>query len=609
MPFWLESSLTVVWLQRETFMIMKRASYVASPLLLLLAAGSAAALETEEETGKAPAVVAPFVLSASDGSKVALLDTTLSPRATVILLTSVDCPIAKLYAPRAARLEKEYREEGVRFLGLNPNIQDSPGEIEKQKKGAGIEFPILLDPLQVVTDRLQVTRTTEVLVLDEKLCIRYRGALDDQYGVGTRKPSPTNEYMVEAIEAVLAAEEPQTPATEAPGCLVGRVADRAKVDVTWNEHVAAVVHQECVECHRPGQVGPMSLLSYQDAKGWAPMMAEVVEQGRMPPWHADPHYGSFTNVRVLTDTQKALLVRWAEQGALEGKAQAPAPTPPAFDEAGWAIGEPDLIIQLEEEEKIPAEGVVDYRYIMVDPHLEEDRWVQASEIRPTNPAVTHHVLALLVPPGQSGREALRGPENNDFVESGYFSVNVPGARPNIYPDGMAKRLLKGSKFLFQLHYTPNGTSTTDRTRMGFRFATDKIEHEVLTRGIYNGRLHIPPHHPAAEFEARHEFLSPVKLISMFPHMHMRGKSFRFELKGDEREAIVLDVPRYDFNWQNFYLLNEPLRIEAGESLLCTAVYDNSKDNPFNPNPEQIVRWGDQTFEEMLIGYIDYIAAD
>jgi hypothetical protein len=355
----------------------------------------------------------------------------------------------------------------------------------------------------------------------------------------------------------------------------------------------------------------MELLDYDDAKGWAPQIAEVIGQGRMPPWHADPRYGHFEQERRLTETERAILEGWAGGGAQEGD-PSKKPTAPTFHDDGWAMGTPDLIVKLPKPEAIPAEGVVGYRYVDVDPKITEDRWVQEVEIRPTSRAVTHHVLALYLPPGKTRLDLVSGLRDGSLVSAGYFAVQVPGCRPNVYPAGTGKHLEKGAKFLFQLHYTPNGKAATDQTEIGFKFCKTKPEREVLTRGIFSINLSIPPNKADATFSTEYVFKKPIELISMFPHMHMRGTAFRFEkISGpkDERVAtIVLDVPKYDFNWQNFYRPEPMDRFAAGDAMRITAVYDNSTNNRFNPNPNKWVTWGDQTFEEMMIGYIDYLEA-
>jgi len=331
----------------------------------------------------------------------------------------------------------------------------------------------------------------------------------------------------------------------------------------------------------------------------------------MPPWHADPRYGHFAEERRITDTERAILAGWAEAGAKEGDPKK-KPTAPVFHDDGWAMGQPDLVIGLPKVEEVPAEGVVDYRYVMVDPKITEDRWVQQVEIRPTSRAVTHHVLALYIPPGKTAFEMAGGLRDGSLVGAGYFAVQVPGCRPNVFPEGTGKLLQKGARFLFQLHYTPNGKATTDQTQMGLRFCKKKPEREVKTSGIFSINLRIPPNDPAATFTAELAFKKPIDLISMFPHMHVRGSAFKYErVSGpkDERVATtLLDVPKYDFNWQNFYRPEPMDHFAAGDAIRITAVYDNSKNNRFNPNPNKWVGWGDQTFEEMMIGYIDYLEA-
>jgi peroxiredoxin len=559
-------------------------------------------LSNGEGGGDALAPVADFLLESCDGRRVSLCSEESGRKLTVLAFTSVGCPIAKLLAPRLGRLEKQYREKGVRFLGLDPNLQDSAAKIATFAKDASVDFPILRDPQQVVTDRLGVTRTTEVVVLDESFHVVYRGAVDDQYSVGAAKPAPTNDFLVDAIEAALAGEKVDPSRTDAPGCLVGRVvAKESDADVTFFRDVAPVLWKNCVECHRPGQVGPMSFLDSKEAVGWATTIAEVTGNGRMPPWHADPHYGHFKNERRLTETEKRTLALWAASGAKLGN-PSDAPPKPKFDDPEWAIGKPDLVVELPDEQSIPAEGVLPYRHVLVDPHLTKDTWVQRVEVKPGNRAVTHHVIAFLVPDGQTLAQAFADPQS--LVGELHFAGNAPGGRPIVLPDGYGKFVPKGAKFLFELHYTPNGKATTDRTKMGLVFSKVPVTHEVSARAIANFRLNIPANTPDATFTQSLTFREPTNVTAFMPHMHLRGKSFRFELeRADGEKSILLDVPHYDFNWQHTYSLATPLAVKAGDKVTITAVYDNSKDNPNNPDPNKNVRWGMQSFDEMMIGYL------
>ena len=549
------------------------------------------------------ALVADFLLEAADGRRVRLEEEVAGRTLTVLAFTSTGCPITKLLAPRLARYEKQYRPRGVRFLGIDPNIQDSAAEIATFAKDAGIEFPILLDPQHVVTDRLGVTRTTEVFVLDADFHLLYRGAVDDQYSVGAQKPAPTNDYLIDALESGLAGETIDEARTDAPGCLIGRVADEGSTVTYWRD-VAPILWRNCVECHRPGQPGPMELLDYEDAKGWAAAVAEVTGKGVMPPWHADPRHGRFKNARGLTETEKTTFARWSTGGTKEG-ARADAPmAAPAFEDPEWAIGKPDLVVELPEEQKVPAEGVVAYRYIPVDPHLDHDVWVQRIEIRPSARAVTHHVMAFLVPPGVEPMKALNDQE--EAFGTLQFAACVPGGRPIVLQDGHGKFVRVGSKFLFQLHYAPNGKAAVDRTRMALVYSRVPVVVEAKNYAIIDARISIPPFDDAATFTAEHAFKEPVLLTSLSPHMHLRGRSFRFELERKGSPAsILLDVPKYDFNWQHDYRFEEPLSLQPGDKLRITATFDNSSANPHNPDPKKRVGWGDQTFEEMMVGFISF----
>jgi thiol-disulfide isomerase/thioredoxin len=576
---------------------------VSCAALLLLAALAQAAQSAASAGEPKPApAVADFLLESTSGAKVRLEEEVPGRTLTVVAFTAVGCPITKLLAPRLGRLEREYREKGVRFLGVDPNIQDGRDEIATFAKDAQVDFPILLDPQHVVTDRLGVTRTTEVFVLDAEFHLLYRGAVDDQYSVGAQKPAPQNDFLVDAIESGLAGETIGTPRTDAPGCLIGRVAGEDAAITFWHD-VAPILWKNCVECHRANQPGPMELLTYDDAVGWAPTIAEVTGAGRMPPWHADPRIGHWKNARALTDTDRTILARWSAGGAKEGE-RAAAQTPPTFADPEWAIGKPDLVVALPNDEAVPAEGVVPYRYVVVDPQLDHDVWVQKIEVRPGNRAVTHHVISFLVPPGMSPNQVLNDPEAG--LGGAHFAGNAPGGRPIVLADGHGKLVRAGSKFLFQLHYTPNGKATTDRTRMALVFSKVPVTVESQTYAIIDFGIDIAPYDGDATFTAEHLFKKPITLTALMPHMHLRGKSFRFELvRADGTRSTLLDVPSYDFNWQHTYALAQPLPIASGDRLKITASFDNSKGNKANPNPAQRVRWGDQTFDEMMVGYIGF----
>jgi hypothetical protein len=330
------------------------------------------------------------------------------------------------------------------------------------------------------------------------------------------------------------------------------------------------------------------------------MIREVVNEGRMPPWHANPDYGTFRNDCRLTQSEIDLINAWVEAGAPKGD-EAQLPEPPVFA-TGWQIGEPDQVFPMAEKPfSVKATGTMEYKYFQVETGFTDDKWVCAAECRSGNREVIHHIIVGIAGEGDFAREGV-----HDRVQSDWIAATAPGSPPMILPEGYAKRIPAGSKLVFQVHYTPNGTATTDLSSIGLRFVeADRVRKEVLTLKAANTRFRIPPNDANHRVQARFRFEREGELLSLFPHMHLRGKSFRYiaQLPGGKPE-ILLDVPRYDFNWQNAYELVEPRVMPVGTQIECIAHFDNSSDNLANPDPEDTVRWGDQTWEEMMIGYFN-----
>ncbi len=546
--------------------------------------------------------------------------------AVVLVFVSPGCPIGEKYLPRLNELAREYDAKGVKFFGIASNDGDTPDELKAWAEKNDLAFQVLHDPRNIQADALLIERTNEVILADSRATIRYRGAIDDQYGYTATSPEPKNRYLKDAIEAVLAGS-PQKIAnkgTEAAGCKLTRVApEPSKLDgldrvrpvsdeiaaylektdptpevgqVNYADHVATILQNKCQNCHRPGQVGGFSLLTYDDARKKAGMIAEVVDNRRMPPWHADPRYGHFANDRKLTGRERATLLAWAEQGTPLGD---PSKVPPAktFPE-GWTVGKPDLVFELPESNVIPAQGTVPYYHITVDPGLKEDIWVQAAEARPGNPAIVHHIIVYVIPPGADrGRTLGEG--------RGHLCGYAPGDMPSVYPEGTAKRIPAGSKFVFQMHYTPNGKQTTDRSKVGLTLSKVPPTREALTVGIANPGFQIPPGADDYPVRSEQRFRNEVRLLAFMPHMHLRGKSFKYTLAVPDKDPeVLLSVPAYDFGWQSYYTLTEPLVLKPGTVIKCDATFDNSEKNRANPDPKASVRWGEQTWEEMMIGYID-----
>ena len=528
------------------------------------------------------------------------LDDVRSSKLVVIAFLRTDCPLAGLYAPKLAELARDYEKKGVAFFGVDANRLDTPSALARFAKEQDLPFPLLKDLGSELAEMLAVERTPEVFVLDSDRAVRYRGRVDDQFSFGVHRPAPTKRDLVEAIDDLLAGRTVATPRTDAVGCKIGHTGkSNENSTVTYSKHVARILRDRCVACHREGEIAPFSLANFKDAAGWAEMIDEVVQGGRMPPWHASPAYGKFSNDCRLTDDEKRTIATWVDAGAPEGD---PKDLPePAHYVAGWRIPAPDLVIPLPRVVKIPAEGTMPYQNFLIDPKLEKDVWVNASQVRPGNPSVVHHLVVFVVPPGSRGND-----QRVDFL-----AAYAPGMPPRILPDGVAKLVPAGSKLMFQVHYTPRGTPQTDRSEIGLVFADSKtIRKEMTAVAIINMDLKIPAGAADYAVTAEHRFGQDTTVYSLLPHMHLRGKSFRFEaVYADGRTEVLLDVPRYEFEWQNVYVLSEPKLMPKGSILRCLARYDNSSANFSNPDPTRVVKWGEQTHEEMLVGYLEVALAE
>jgi peroxiredoxin/mono/diheme cytochrome c family protein len=512
----------------------------------------------------------------------------------VLVFLGTDCPLVKLYAPRLVELAAEYESKGVAFVGINANRQDALTKIAQIARQQQIAFPILKDRDHALADRLGATRTPEVFVLDAQRKVRYQGRIDDQYSVGVQRREARTHDLADALRSLLAGEAVATSRTEAPGCLIGRAPRTAPHgDVTFSNQIVRIFNNRCVSCHRPGEVGPFALGNYEEAAGWAEMIREVVDQRRMPPWFADPAHGQFENDARLTDDELTAIRTWVANGAPQGN-PSDLPEPPKFAE-GWRIPEPDVVFYMDDEPfVVRAEGTEEYQTFEVDPGFTEDKWVQAAEARPGNRAVVHHHVAYYVEPGGNGQISQ---VKNQIA--GY----APGTPPFLFAPGTALRIPAGAKIRFQMHYTPVGTEQADRSSLGLVFADPKtIRNEVRNEIVGNIGLRIPPGEADYRLTAKKKFRQDTLLLNLAPHMHVRGKAFRFELElADGTREILLDVPRYDFNWQLRYDLVEPRLIPAGSRLHCYAQWDNSTDNPANPDPTKLVTFGEQTWEEMMFG--------
>lgn len=578
-------------------------------LVLALCASLASSTATLANTPLADTRLTELKLQTYQGQEWSLAEAA-GKELVVFAFLGTECPLAKLYGPRLQDLHQEFGEK-VAFVGVNSNKQDSITEIGFYVEAAGIGFPMLKDVGNRLADQLQAERTPEVVVLDREHKVVYRGRIDDQYAPGLSASTFRRRDLAEALAERLSGKSVSVPTTKAVGCYIGRVKKSKPLgEITYTKHIAPIINANCLECHRSGQIAPFSLASYADIQGWEETILEVINQGRMPPWYAAADHGVFSNDARLSSEEKSLLRQWVANGLPEGD-PADLPTPPQFA-TGWRLEGPeediDVIHIYETEEdafEVPAEGIVDYKYFEVDPGWTEDKYVVAAEARPDNVSVVHHIIAYVIEPGDKKRRRRR-------MLVGY----APGSLPQVLEEGRAIRVKAGSKLLFEMHYTPNGSPQTDRSYIGLKYT----EKENVKRTV-NGWA-----------AAENEFLIPARnndyrvpsavtvpmdqlLLELTPHMHLRGKAFKYTLiRRDGDKELLLHVPNYDFNWQLTYKLAKPVLLKKGDRILCEAWYDNSPENralhariPGVPDNEQAtydaaVTWGDQSFEEMMIGF-------
>ena len=568
-----------------------------------LTSGSAAvAAEAETLIGRE---IADFALKDFRGQDHALSDYKDS-KVIVVAFLGTECPLAKLYGPRMQKISQEFADRGVTFLGINPNRQDSITELAAHARIHGITFPILKDLGNEIADQFGATRTPELFVLDENRVIRYHGRVDAQYGfgygVGYAKPKLDRRDLAIAIEEVLSAEDVSIASTEVKGCLIGRVRDVSEnAEVTYSNQIARLLQNRCVNCHREGQIAPFAMSNYEEVAGWGDMIEEVVREQRMPPWHADPKYGVFSNEARLSDAETDLIYAWVAEGCPEGD-PADLPEPRDFNEGWYMPHEPDQIVYISEEPvPVKAEGTEDYRHYTVDPGFTEDKWVKWAECMPGNHRVVHHIIVYVKPPWSKAR--TRDPDIRGFH---FLTGFAPGTRPMIYPEGTAKKIPAGSKLVIQMHYTPCGSPQMDRSGVGLVFMDEEeVTHLAATTNTANHKLEIPPHADNHFVEAKSTFKRDTILLSLFPHMHLRGKAMKYEVTyPDGTSEVLLDVPHYDFNWQNNFILSEPKLLPKDTEMHVTAYFDNSEDNLANPDPSETVRFGPQTWHEMMIGWYD-----
>lgn len=532
-------------------------------------------------------------------------------RAVVLVFTAVGCTNSQSSVATIKTLRDQFEQQGVRFLLLNASRDEARTNIAAQATALGIDLPILKDEGQLVAREFGVRATTEAFCFNTtNWMLFYRGALDDRPDFSAPKLPTTQNYLSNALTSFLAGRVITPSRTVPPGCVIPLP---VRTDLTYAADIAPLLQAKCLRCHSEGNIGTWAMTNHTIVSNFSLSIKNEVLARRMPPWHADTQYGTFTNDNSLTPDEAALLIQWINDGAPRGPGADPlALTPPSTNVFPYtwppALGTPDVVLRIPTQ-NLPAFGIVNYVYVNVANTLPKDAWLRAAVVRPGNRRVVHHCLVYF------------GTNSAFMGLDGYFAGYVPGMEPVAFPSGTGKLLPAGTTLKFQLHYTTTGQSETDQTELGLYLASVPPAAELQTKSAYDlisftgiPFFFIPPFSipaGAADYPAVNASLTPsatksVLLHEISPHMHYRGSRFKCEaVYPDNSRETLLSVPRYDFHWQTLYRFAQPKVLPAGTRLVCSGTFDNSPQNRDNPDPTATVFFGEQTFDEMFIGYINF----
>ncbi len=570
--------------------------------VLTSTAGSTAA-RAADPTGLSSATV-----HGLDGHRIKLT----APRggATVLIFYSTECPISNSYSPTLTSLVEAFPSEKVKWLGVcvDPDLSDS--DIKTHARDFTLKFPLARDKYGALARKLGAKVTPEAFVIDQDGRVRYHGRIDDQFAARQkRNVNPATTDLKDALSALLSGKELRTEFVEAVGCPMPEVPLASRP--TYTKDVAAIIQKNCQECHRPGQVGPFPLETYEQVRKRAADIAAVVDDRAMPPWKANPHVGpKFRDVRTLSEQEIATVVAWAENDAPEGDA-ADLPAAPKFP-SDWELGTPDLVLDTGADFEVPATGEDIYRCFVVPTGVTEDKYVSAVEFRPGNRSVVHHILAYVDVSGKArerdqadagpGYSCFGGP--GDPIHGGLGGW-APGNRPTHLDEGIGRSLPGKSDVIIQVHYHPRGKAETDRSKIGVYFARKPVKQSLHWSVVINPELVLPPGESNVEVKAAWEVPVDVIAHNVSPHMHLLGHDMQISVKypdGHVKDLIRIDD--WDFNWQYTYNFEKPIDIPKGSVVFLVSHFDNSAANPRNPNhPPKEVRWGEATTDEMCIGFL------
>jgi len=532
-------------------------------------------------------------------------------KAVVLLFMGIECPRSVAAEPRLGDMMKKYGEKGVEFLAIDSNWNEAAKDIAEHCRQRSFEMAYLKDEGGKVASLYKVDIQPTVILLDGGFAVRYRGLIDDHKVEELAK----HKYLKDAIEALLSEKEPEVRTTEPLGCQIRKVPASAKSsEVTYAKHVAPILNRGCVVCHRPGQAGPFSLETYEQAKAWSTEIESYTRSHAMPPWKPVSNRGIYYNERTLTDEEIAVLARWHDNGAPMGEPR-DLPAPPKFAE-GWMLGTPDAVLKAEGGWELPAKGRDEYRCYAIRNPFDEDKWIAGIEYKPGNPRAVHHIIGYLDISGQGAKkdEAEPGPgyrsngSGPGVFPSGSLSGWAPGNMPRMLPEGTARRLRKGEWIILETHYHKTGRVEKDEGgEVALHFAKTPVRKQYHVHMIAQPLLNIPAGQKEYKIGLTYVVPKDVHVLDVMPHMHLIGREISVVATfPDGAKSDLVAIKDWDFNWQETYQFKESLKFPRGTRIRLDAKYDNSLENPANPsNPPRAVRWGEQTTDEMCIAFLGF----
>ncbi|MEZ4874010.1 MAG: redoxin domain-containing protein [Flavobacteriaceae bacterium] len=520
----------------------------------------------------------------------------------VLFVQGNGCPIVRAAREDFQEIVDEFSKKGFTFFMINSNIQDTRESIQKETEAYPFPVPVLVDNAQVVANMLDITITAEVFILHPTTReILYRGPINNKFDYETQKSKSGEEYVKEALSQILNNKPPISKKQQTRGCKVTRWQEIEKQPITYTGEIGTIVTEHCAICHHEGGIGPWSMNDYNTLLGWSAMMKQVLLTQRMPPWKADPKVGHFKKSFALSNEDRRKIITWIDEGMPYGEGVDPLSLL-EFTDHEWKGGAPDKIITLQKEE-IPANGTIPYRYQTIRVSLEEDTWIKGIEIKPSNPKVMHHILITNKESNKQSPIISRPPRK--WIDN-FIALGAMGSQYIGYPDGSGVFFPKNAELIVQIHYAPTGKPEEDETQIGLYFSDQVPEKEFLSLAPANTTFEIPPFGKEVKIVAEDSIEKDILLHYVVPHMHYRGKSIKFKVQFPNGETkTVVSVADYNFNWQQLYQLEEALPIPKSSKIIVEGIFDNTYQNPFNPDPNKTVHFGLQSTDEMLIGFFNY----